>query len=62
LIEILEKEVLSFRKQVNYKVPLDHSIEHPRQAQKREQEKIDNAKPLTDDELGKILMFSEIFV
>ena len=46
--------MLAYRQQVGYKVPYDESIEHPRRTQKEEQEKIDNAQPLTEQELGKI--------
>lgn len=51
----MEQEVLAYRKQVGYKVPYDDSVEHPRRTQKDEQEKIDNAQPLTEQELGTII-------
>lgn len=60
LIELLEQEVLAYRKQVGYKVPYDDSVEHPRRTQKDEQEKIDNAQPLTEQELAlRELMLNE---
>ena len=55
LIELLEREVLAYRKQVGYKVPLDADAENPKKLQKEEQDKINNAEPLTEEELGKFL-------
>ena len=46
-------KVQIFRKQVNYKVPLDNTLENPKKAQKEAQQKIDDAVELTEEEQGK---------
>jgi len=50
LFELLDREVQIFRKQVNYKVPLDNTLENPKKAQKEAQQKIDDAVELTEEE------------
>merc|ERR1719192_2576315 len=39
LFELLDREVQIFRKQVNYKVPIDNTLENPKKAQKEAQQK-----------------------
>lgn len=51
LIPLLEQEVYAYRKQVNYKVPIDPEAENPKKKQKAEQEKIDSAEALTEDQI-----------
>jgi hypothetical protein len=55
LIPLLEQEVYAYRKQVNYKVPIDPEAENPKKKQKAEQEKIDSAEALTEDQISKKL-------
>ena len=45
-------KVQIFRKQVNYKVPIDNTLENPKKAQKEAQQKIDDAVELTEEEQG----------
>jgi len=47
--------VYAYRKQVNYKVPIDPEAENPKKKQKAEQEKIDSAEALTEDQISKKL-------
>ena len=51
LFELLEKEILYYRKTIGYKVPRNPDLPNAAQAQKEEQLKIDEAEPLNDEEL-----------
>ncbi|XP_078391133.1 SWI/SNF-related matrix-associated actin-dependent regulator of chromatin subfamily A member 5 isoform X1 [Cetorhinus maximus] len=51
LFELLEKEILYYRKTIGYKVPRNPDLPNSAQVQKGEQCKIDEAEPLNDDEL-----------
>ncbi|CAH7296949.1 SWI/SNF-related matrix-associated actin-dependent regulator of chromatin subfamily A member 5 [Phodopus roborovskii] len=51
LFELLEKEILYYRKTIGYKVPRSPDLPNAAQAQKEEQLKIDEAEPLNDEEL-----------
>ncbi|EMP28267.1 SWI/SNF-related matrix-associated actin-dependent regulator of chromatin subfamily A member 5, partial [Chelonia mydas] len=51
LFELLEKEILYYRKTIGYKVPRNPDLPNAAQAQKEEQLKIDEADPLNDEEL-----------
>ncbi|XP_030048100.1 SWI/SNF-related matrix-associated actin-dependent regulator of chromatin subfamily A member 5 [Microcaecilia unicolor] len=51
LFELLEKEILYYRKTIGYKVPRNPELPNSAQAQKEEQLKIDEAEPLNDEEL-----------
>ncbi|KAJ8262167.1 hypothetical protein GJAV_G00163270 [Gymnothorax javanicus] len=51
LFELLEKEILFYRKTIGYKVPRNPEIPNSAQAQKEEQRKIDEADPLSEEEL-----------
>jgi len=57
LRELHEKETLFYRKEIGYKVPLpegdDLDLEEREQQQKEEQEAIDNAVPLTEEEVAE---------
>ncbi|XP_076417689.1 SWI/SNF-related matrix-associated actin-dependent regulator of chromatin subfamily A member 1 isoform X4 [Peromyscus maniculatus bairdii] len=50
LFELLEKEILYYRKTIGYKVPRNPEIPNPAVAQREEQKKIDGAEPLTPQE------------
>ncbi|XP_012973718.1 probable global transcription activator SNF2L1 isoform X5 [Mesocricetus auratus] len=50
LFELLEKEILYYRKTIGYKVPRNPEIPNPAIAQREEQKKIDGAEPLTPQE------------
>ncbi|XP_053773417.1 probable global transcription activator SNF2L1 isoform X3 [Desmodus rotundus] len=50
LFELLEKEILYYRKTIGYKVPRNSDIPNPAVAQREEQKKIDGAEPLTPEE------------
>ncbi|XP_012905466.1 probable global transcription activator SNF2L1 isoform X4 [Mustela putorius furo] len=50
LFELLEKEILYYRKTIGYKVPRNPDIPNPAVAQREEQKKIDTAEPLTPEE------------
>ncbi|XP_045708239.1 probable global transcription activator SNF2L1 isoform X3 [Phyllostomus hastatus] len=50
LFELLEKEILYYRKTIGYKVPRNSDIPNPAVAQREEQKKIDGAEPLTAEE------------
>ncbi|XP_073919886.1 probable global transcription activator SNF2L1 isoform X8 [Castor canadensis] len=50
LFELLEKEILYYRKTIGYKVPRNPEIPNPALAQREEQKKIDGAEPLTPEE------------
>uniref|UniRef100_A0A2K5TZ87 SNF2 related chromatin remodeling ATPase 1 n=1 Tax=Macaca fascicularis TaxID=9541 RepID=A0A2K5TZ87_MACFA len=50
LFELLEKEILYYRKTIGYKVPRNPDIPNPALAQREEQKKIDGAEPLTPEE------------
>ena len=43
---------------MNYKVPLDNTLDHPKKAQKEAQARIDEAVELTEQELGKLVSLS----
>ncbi|XP_028821548.1 SWI/SNF-related matrix-associated actin-dependent regulator of chromatin subfamily A member 5 [Denticeps clupeoides] len=51
LFELLEKEILYYRKTIGYKVPRNPDLPNSAQAQKEEQVKIDEAEPLNEEEL-----------
>uniref|UniRef100_A0A8B9LA18 SWI/SNF-related matrix-associated actin-dependent regulator of chromatin subfamily A member 5-like n=1 Tax=Astyanax mexicanus TaxID=7994 RepID=A0A8B9LA18_ASTMX len=50
LFELLEMEILYYRKTIGYKVPKSPDIPNAAQVQKEEQRKIDEAEPLTAEE------------
>ncbi|XP_037003013.1 probable global transcription activator SNF2L1 isoform X4 [Artibeus jamaicensis] len=50
LFELLEKEILYYRKTIGYKVPRNSDIPNPALVQREEQKKIDGAEPLTAEE------------
>uniref|UniRef100_F7FAD4 SWI/SNF related, matrix associated, actin dependent regulator of chromatin, subfamily a, member 1 n=1 Tax=Monodelphis domestica TaxID=13616 RepID=F7FAD4_MONDO len=50
LFELLEKEILYYRKTIGYKVPRNPELPNSVQAQKEEQQKIDEAEPHTAEE------------
>ncbi|KAI5630324.1 putative global transcription activator SNF2L1 isoform X1 [Silurus asotus] len=50
LFELLEMEILHYRKTIGYKVPRASEIPNAAQVQKEEQKKIDEAEPLTSEE------------
>ncbi|XP_043829923.1 probable global transcription activator SNF2L1 isoform X4 [Dromiciops gliroides] len=50
LFELLEKEILYYRKTIGYKVPRNPELPNSAQAQKEEQKKIDEAEPHTSEE------------
>ncbi|XP_054978692.1 probable global transcription activator SNF2L1 isoform X7 [Sorex araneus] len=50
LFELLEKEILYYRKTIGYKVPRNPDNPNPILAQREEQKKIDGAEPLTAEE------------
>ena len=50
LFEILDKEVYIYRKNLGYKVPLNPTLPNAEMKQQEEQEKVDSAVPLTEDE------------
>ncbi|XP_073698074.1 SWI/SNF-related matrix-associated actin-dependent regulator of chromatin subfamily A member 5 [Garra rufa] len=51
LFELLEKEILYYRKTIGYKVPRNPDLPNSAQMQKEEQAKIDEADPLNEEEL-----------
>ncbi|XP_069545380.1 SWI/SNF-related matrix-associated actin-dependent regulator of chromatin subfamily A member 5 isoform X1 [Brachyistius frenatus] len=51
LFELLEKEILFYRKTIGYKVPRNPDMPNSAQVQKEEQAKIDEAEALTEEEL-----------
>ncbi|XP_063074711.1 SWI/SNF-related matrix-associated actin-dependent regulator of chromatin subfamily A member 5 [Engraulis encrasicolus] len=51
LFELLEKEILYYRKTIGYKVPRNPDQPNAAHAQKEEQAKIDEAEPLNEEEL-----------
>ncbi|XP_053552387.1 SWI/SNF-related matrix-associated actin-dependent regulator of chromatin subfamily A member 5-like, partial [Bombina bombina] len=51
LFELLEKEILYYRKTIGYKVPRNPELPNAAQAQKEDQQKIDEAEVLNDEEL-----------
>ncbi|KAK1791953.1 hypothetical protein P4O66_013926, partial [Electrophorus voltai] len=51
LFELLEKEILYYRKTIGYKVPRNPDLPNSAQVQKEEQTKIDEAEPLNEEEL-----------
>ncbi|KAK2852316.1 hypothetical protein Q7C36_007517 [Tachysurus vachellii] len=51
LFELLEKEILYYRKTIGYKVPRNPELPNAAQVQKEEQAKIDEAEPLNEEEL-----------
>uniref|UniRef100_A0A9J8ADW0 SNF2 related chromatin remodeling ATPase 1 n=1 Tax=Cyprinus carpio carpio TaxID=630221 RepID=A0A9J8ADW0_CYPCA len=50
LFELLEMEILYYRKTIGYKVPRNPDISNSAQVQKEEQAKIDEAEPLSPEE------------
>lgn len=50
LFELLEMEILYYRKTIGYKIPRNPDIPNSAQVQKEEQAKIDEAEPLTPEE------------
>lgn len=65
LFELLEKEILFYRKTIGYKVPRNPDIPNSAQVQKEEQAKIDEAEALTEEELEEkenLLQQVEIFL
>ncbi|KAK6493176.1 SWI/SNF-related matrix-associated actin-dependent regulator of chromatin subfamily A member 5 [Huso huso] len=53
LFELLEKEILYYRKTIGYKVPRNPEVPNAVQAQKEEQSKIDEAESLNEEELDE---------
>ncbi|XP_061419890.1 SWI/SNF-related matrix-associated actin-dependent regulator of chromatin subfamily A member 5-like [Lethenteron reissneri] len=51
LFELLEKEILHYRKTIGYKVPRNPDVPNPAVTQKEEQGKIDTAESLNEEEL-----------
>ncbi|XP_056312442.1 SWI/SNF-related matrix-associated actin-dependent regulator of chromatin subfamily A member 5 [Danio aesculapii] len=51
LFELLEKEILYYRKTIGYKVPRNPDLPNSAEMQKEEQAKIDEAEPLNEEEL-----------
>ncbi|XP_077097377.1 putative global transcription activator SNF2L1 [Siphateles boraxobius] len=51
LFELLEMEILYYRKTIGYKVPRNPDIPNSAQVQKEEQAKIDEAEPLSPEEM-----------
>ena len=51
LFELLDQEIYFYRKSLGYKVPLNPDLPNPEEAQQEEQEKIDMAELLTDEQL-----------
>ena len=51
LFELLDQEIYFYRKSLGYKVPLNPDLPNPEEAQQEEQEKIDTAELLTDEQL-----------
>ena len=47
----LRNPFFSHRKSINYKVPLNLEVENPEEWQKEEQERIDTAEPLSEEQL-----------
>lgn len=50
LFELLDQEIYAFRKSIHYKVPPNYEAEDPEAWQKEEQEKIDGAEPLSEEQ------------
>ncbi|XP_076843705.1 LOW QUALITY PROTEIN: putative global transcription activator SNF2L1 [Brachyhypopomus gauderio] len=50
LFELLEMEIIYYRKTIGYKVPRSPDVPNSAQVQKEEQKKIDEAEPLTAEE------------
>ncbi|XP_062844516.1 probable global transcription activator SNF2L1 [Trichomycterus rosablanca] len=50
LFELLEMEILHYRKTIGYKVPKPSDVPNAAQVQREEQRKIDEAEPLTPEE------------
>lgn len=55
LFELLDIEIYSYRKNIGYKVPRDYDMDddEAKKFQKEEQSKIDNASPLTEEEIAE---------
>jgi len=53
LFELLDIEIYSFRKSIAYRVPRDYDLldDESKRAQKQEQSKVDNALPLSEEEV-----------
>ena len=54
LFELLDQEIYFYRQQVNYKVPINSELpkDEAKAIQKEEQDKIDNAETLTDEQVA----------
>jgi len=55
LFELLDIEIYYYRKSIGYKVPRDYDLpdDEAKRLQKQEQARIDNATPLTDEEIAE---------
>jgi len=55
LFELLDIEIYTYRKSIGYKVPRDYDLpdDEAKRAQKQEQNRIDNATPLTEEEIAE---------
>lgn len=53
LFELLDKEIYAFRKTIGYRVPLNPDLPNASQVRKEEQRKIDEADPLTEEEIAE---------
>ncbi|XP_065829601.1 SWI/SNF-related matrix-associated actin-dependent regulator of chromatin subfamily A member 5-like isoform X2 [Oscarella lobularis] len=51
LFELLDREILAYRKAIGYKIPFNPDIPDPVKTQEAEQQKIDESEPLTADEV-----------
>lgn len=51
LFELLDQEIYFYRKSLGYKVPLNPELPNPEEAQQEEQEKIDMAELLMEEQL-----------
>ncbi|XP_031550358.1 SWI/SNF-related matrix-associated actin-dependent regulator of chromatin subfamily A member 5-like [Actinia tenebrosa] len=51
LFELLDKEIYAFRKSIGYKMPLDYDDPNAEENRKQEQQLIDDAEPLTEEEV-----------
>ncbi len=50
LFELLDQEIYHYRKSIGYRVPISTDNPDPLEAQKEEQEKIDTAEPLSEEQ------------
>ena len=51
LFELLEQEIYFYRKSLSYRVPINPDLPDPATVQREEQEKIDNAEALGEEQL-----------